>query len=100
MLYRWITREAQPMANGRAPIGKAMPWLVVVAVLLVVPGVILSFVLPAIGGLMLAVLALDYTLAPGDEIRPKLHPLTQVVIAALLAAVIGGVIALGAWFDK
>jgi hypothetical protein len=77
-----------------------MPWLVAVAVLLIVPGVILSFVLPIIGGLMLGALALDYLIAPGDERRPRLGPLAQVSIAALAAGLIGGLIAIGAWIDK
>ena len=73
-----------------------MPWLVVMAVVLVVPGTALSIALGGIGLLMLLALGVDYLVARGGSTdRPAVA--VQLGVAVAVALVLGAAIGLGAW---
>lgn len=72
-------------------------WLLVVAVLLVVPGTLLSVAFGGIGIVLLLMLMVDFLLAKvtkASSERPSLGVAAQLVLAAAVAAAVGGVIAL------
>ena len=72
-------------------------WLLVVAVLLVVPGTLLSVAFGGIGLVVLLMLMVDFLLARATKAssdRPSLGVAAQLGLAAGVAAAVGGVIAL------
>lgn len=75
-------------------------WLLAVAVLLVVPGVLLSVAFGGVGLVLLVMLFVDWLLAKATKSygkRPALGVASQIALAGVLAATVGGVIALVAW---
>ena len=76
------------------------PWVLLVAVLLVVPGTLLSIALGGIGLLMLLLLLADAAFnrtTTRDSARNNLSVVAQVGLAAVIAGVLGGLIAVVAW---
>lgn len=75
-------------------------WLLVAAVLLVVPGTLLSIAFGGIGLVLLLMLLVDFLLAKvskSSSDRPSLGLAAQLGLAAVLAAAVGGAIGLVAW---
>jgi len=75
-------------------------WLPAVAVLLVIPGTLLSVAIGAVGVVLLFMFLVDFVLAKATRFsddRPALGVLSQIALAGVLAAIVGGVIALVAW---
>jgi len=75
-------------------------WLLAVAVLLVIPGTLLSVAIGGVGVVLLVMFLMDFMLAKAtrsSDNRPALGVLAQIALAGVLAAAVGGVIALVAW---
>ncbi len=75
-------------------------WILLVAVLLVVPGTLASIAFGAIGLAMLLLLAFDWVVTV--VVKPERHRRTlpapiQLLLAAVVASVFGGAIGLAAW---
>lgn len=88
-----------PSSGRGSPYASRSPWTVVIAVVLVVPGTLLSIVFGAIGAVILIALALDYAVRRGGTTGPaRRTPLVvQVGVGVGVAAAIGAAITLGAW---
>lgn len=72
-------------------------WLLVVALLLVVPGTLLSVAFGGIGLVLLLMLLVDFLLTKvtkSSSDRPSLGAAVQLGLALVVAAAVGGVIAL------
>lgn len=75
-------------------------WLLIVAILLVVPGTLLSVAFGGVGIVLLLMLLVDFLLAKGTKSssdRPALGVAAQLSLTCVLAASVGGLIALVAW---
>ncbi len=75
-------------------------WLLLVAVLLVVPGTFLSMAFGGVGVVLLVMLLVDFLLAKATKSsshRPALGVAAQLALAGAVAATVGGSIAFVAW---
>ena len=75
-------------------------WVLVVAVLLVIPGTLFSVAFGGVGLVLLAMLLVDAVLASATASpasRPALGVGAQLGLAGVVAAAVGGSIALVAW---
>ena len=82
-----------------SPLARRAPWTVALAALLVVPGTFLSVAMGAVGAAILLIFAADFVVRGQDEpvVTRRLPVLYQLIAGVAIAAVIGLVIAIGAW---
>ena len=85
---------------ARQSLASKNKWLLVVAVLLVLPGTLLSVAFGGVGLVLLAMLLVDGALVratASPASRPALGVVAQLGLAGAVAAAVGGSIALLAW---
>lgn len=75
-------------------------WLLIVAILLVMPGTLLSVAIGGVGLVLLLMLLVDFLLAKttkSSSDHPSLGVAAQLALAGVMAAAVGGLIGLVAW---